>query len=277
MTGLCPDVQIEISRYLTLDDTINTFPISILPFLRQAHAKVHLVDAPNPFLQIIPEHLDRNQISSVRLHGIHAELREDFSAFHGFDQLVSLTLLNPQRLSDLPTMLRSLPTVRAISLWFENEFQFSFLQDVYNSPFTGVTRLQVHCAGAIGDQCVLNDTSWHYRANMTIKSFIFDSGHYPLRSNGYCSVNPRPCFLRSVGKFIRCLVNVRRVRFITDRYQIETFLQIEQWQKIISRGTHLDRIVIQLLSDGDFRQQAESIEQELRRIRPGLIFRIRNF
>jgi hypothetical protein len=67
MTGLCPDVQIEISKYLTLDDTINAFSISILPYLRQAHTKVHLVDAPNPFLQIIAEHLDRNQISSVRI------------------------------------------------------------------------------------------------------------------------------------------------------------------------------------------------------------------
>ena len=276
MTGLCPDVQIEISRYLTLDDTINAFSISILPYLRQAHTKVHLVDAPNPFLQIIPQHLDRNQISSVRLHGILVESRWDSSAFHAFDQLVSLTLLNPQRVSALPTMLRSLPTVRAISLWFDDEFQFPFLQDVYNSPFTGVTRLQVHCAGAIGDQCVLSDTWLHYTANATIKSFIFDSGYYALRSSRYCFFNPGPCFLRSAGKFIRCLVNVRRVQFITDRYQIETFLQIEQWKKIISRCAHLDRIVIQLLGDGDFRQQAEDIEQVLLERRPGLTFRIKN-
>ena len=166
--------------------------------------------------------------------------------------------------------------MRAVSLWFDDQFQFEFIRDQLPSPFTEITRLQIRCAGAIGNLCVSERISCRYSSNTTIRSLIFDSGHYPLRANRYCSLDPRSCFLRSAGEFIRSLVNVRHVRFITDRYQIETFLQIEQWKKIITRCMRLDRIVIQLLGDGDFRRQAENIEQDLRHLRPGLRFRIKS-
>jgi hypothetical protein len=250
--------------------------IGILPLLRHEQTKVHLVDPSDRFLQIISQHLDERQLSSVRFHGILVESRDDFSAFHAFDQLISLIVLNPQKLFALGETLNRLPTVRAVSLWFDVEFQFRFLADAFYSPFTRVTRLQVRCAGALGDQCISEETSSRYTRNTTIQSFIFDSGHYPLRSNRDCSHDPRSCFLRSAGEFIRSLFNVRRVRFITDRFQIGTFLQIDQWRKMISQCPQLDRIIIQLLDDGDFRRQAELIEQDLRQLRAGLIFRIKS-
>ena len=198
-TGLCADILVEIIRYLTLEETITAFSIGILPLFRHEQIKVHLVDPSRLFLQIIFQHLDQRQLSSVRFHGILVESRHDFSAFHAFDQLISLILLNPQRLSALREMLTCLPTVRAVSLWFDVEFQFRFLADTFYSPFTGATRLQGRCAGAFGDQCISEETSSRYTRNTTIQSFIFDSGHYPLRSNRYCSHNPRSCFLRSAG------------------------------------------------------------------------------
>ena len=266
----------EISKYLTLDEAINVFSINILPLIRKAHTKVHLVDPSHPFLQIIPQHLDQNQISSVRLPGTLLESRYDCAALHAFDRLVSLALLNPQSLSALPAMLRFLPTVCAVSLWYDNEFQFRFLQDSFDSSFTGVRRLQLRCAGAVCGLCYLGETWHHYARNTTVTSFTFDSGHYPLYSTSGCPLDPRSCFLRSASDFIRSMVNVRRVRFITDRYQIQAFLQIDQWQKIISQCTKLDRIIIQLLGDGDFRRQAENIEQDLQQLRSGLVFRIKS-
>lgn len=273
---LCSDVLVEISKYLTLDEVINLFSISILSLIRKAHTNVHLSDPSYQFLQIIPRHLDQNRISSVRLPGALLESRYDFSALHAFDQLVSLTLLNPRSLSPLPEMLRLLPTVRAVSLWFADEFYLGFLQDSFNSYFTGVRRLQLRCAGAVCGLCDLDESWCRYTRNTSILSFIFDSGHYPLHSTPGCRLDPRSCFLRSAGEFIRSLVNVRHVRFITDRYQIQTFLQIEQWQKIIRQCTQLDRIVIQLLGDGDFQRHAENIEEDLRQLRPGLRFRIKS-
>ena len=81
---------------------------------------------------------------------------------------------------------------------------------------------------------------------------------------------------QSVTKFIASLVNVQRVRFITDRYRLWTFLRIDRWGELIRRCARLARIVIQLLGDGDLRQQAKDIEQVLRQLRPGLIFRIKS-
>ena len=155
---------------------------------------MHLVDASNRFLQIIPQHLAQNQISSVRLPGTLLASRYDIPDFLAFDHLVSLTLLNPEVLSALPTMLRRLATARAVSLWYDDEFQFHCLQDQFVSPFVEVTRLQVRCAGAVGNQCVSEQIRCRYPSNTIIKSFIFDSGHYSLRSNRYCSLDPRSCF-----------------------------------------------------------------------------------
>ena len=77
-------------------------------------------------------------------------------------------------------------------------------------------------------------------------------------------------------EFIQSLVNVRRVRFIPDRYQIQTFLQFNLWQKLICECLYLDRIMSLLLADGDFAHEAEEIEQYLRYLRPGVIFRIKS-
>ena len=273
---MCPDVQVEISRYLTLEETINTFSISILPLLRQAHTKVHLVDASNRFLQIISQHLHQNQISSVRLPANLVKSRYDFSSFQGFDQLVGLTLLNPPGLYAITRFLLWVPTVRTVSLLFDDESKFQYFRGHFYSAVINVARLHIRCRGSNYSPFISEEVSCPYMKNTTTKSFIFDSGHHRLRSNGYCLVNPQTCFLQSITKFIASLINVRRVRFITNRLGLQVFLQIDRWQELISQCAHLDRIVIQLLDDGDFQRQAEDIEQVLRQFRPELTFRIQS-
>ena len=75
-------------------------------------------------------------------------------------------------------------------------------------------------------------------------------------------------------EFIQSLVNVRQVRFITSRYQIEMFLEVNQWQQLVTECFRLNRVIIQLVDGGEFMQEAENIEQQLRHFRPGMIFRI---
>ena len=275
--GLCPDVLVEISRYLTLDETITAFSVGILPFLRQAHEKVHLVNPSNRFVQNILQHLHPRQIQSVRFPEDLVESREDFAVFHAFDQLISLNVFYAQSSDSVNRLLTHFPTIRAVSLGFDSEFQFRYFDDRFYSSFTGVTRFQIRCPGVNCGQCSSDrQQHGHCEQNRTITSFIFDSGHRPLRSILYCPRTGRACFLRSIVEFIQSLVNVRRVRFVTDRYQVQTFFQFNLWQKLICGCLKLDRIIIQLLDDGNFTREAEEIEQCLRYLRPGLIFRIKS-
>ena len=75
--------------------------------------------------------------------------------------------------------------------------------------------------------------------------------------------------------FIKTLVNVQRVRFITNRSQIYDYLNVDMWRKLINECARLDRVTIQLVYHRSFIREAHDMEQHLRRIRPEMIFRIK--
>ena len=70
---------------------------------------------------------------------------------------------------------------------------------------------------------------------------FFDSGHYSLVSKKYCPFKDPWCCLDSAVKVLRLLTNLQRVRFVTDRFQIETCLQIHLWEKLIQECVQLER------------------------------------
>jgi hypothetical protein len=66
-TGLCPDVLALINEYLSLNDAINAFSLSILPLLHQTRSKVHLKNPSVRFLQMIRQYVDPRQIASLHI------------------------------------------------------------------------------------------------------------------------------------------------------------------------------------------------------------------
>ena len=80
----------------------------------------------------------------------------------------------------------------------------------------------------------------------------FDSTSSPLGSDSYWLYDDKFCFLQSAAEFIQSLVNICRVRFITNQHQIQTFLQVNQWRKLIIECLRLNDVIIQLVDAGDF-------------------------
>ena len=272
---LNPKIFLEISKYLSLNDSINALSMSILPLLRQEHSKVHLNNPSNRFLQLIPRHLDPKQVTSVRFTGELLPSTHDFLSFHAFDQLLSLTVLNAIRLDEIGPISRRLPTVRSVSLWFDGEFQLFLLKNLLWSFSESVTRLEIRCAGASCDHSVPEYQQGRCVGSTTITSFIFDIGHYQWNWDTSSPDDDSSCFSHSILNFIPSLINIRRVKFITSRYQIQTLLQVHPWRKLVTECDRLDQVIIQLVDDGDYTQEAANIERELRHLRPAIIFRIR--
>ena len=75
-------------------------------------------------------------------------------------------------------------------------------------------------------------------------------------------------------KYIRSLVNVQRVRFITNRSRIQYLLHGKAWREAIRECVRLERVILQLVDDGDFAREADDIQHELRAIRQEITFRI---
>ena len=277
-TGLCPDVLVEISEYLSLNDAINAFSISILPLLRDAHSKVHLDNPSNRLLQIITEHLDAKQIASLFIADDSRGLTCDPSAFQRFDHLVSLTVHSPRWQQTIGRLLAYSPGLRRLSLWFPSKFDSDRLQDLRVLFSHSLTRLHIRCAGMCFGQSLSNNPEGGTSANSTITSFIFDST-YKTKNRGslfellpptYSSVFNVPM------KFIALLNNVRRVRLVITFYEIKSFLRVALWEKLIEKCPHLNRVILQSPESDKSRQEARNIEQTLRRSRPGIIFRIIN-
>jgi hypothetical protein len=86
-TGFCPDVLVEISEYLWLNDAINAFSLSILPLLHQSHCKVHLHNPSDRSLEVILRYLDPRQITSLHMTAELFKSERYSSTLRIFDQL----------------------------------------------------------------------------------------------------------------------------------------------------------------------------------------------
>ena len=273
---LCPDVLLEIVKYLSWPDAVNAFSIAILSLLRDTHTKGHLNDPSYRFLEMIQQHFDRSPIVSLRVTDDFRVPGNNFSLFRTLDQLASLTVVS-KRQTYVPTrLLDYLPNVRFVSLSFDEALDWYYFREVIQHIRSdSTTRLELRCPGV---RCVHSfDEDWmkYYIQNRTITSFVFDLGHHPVCSRTHSQQNDKCRFLESAVKFMQSMINVRRVRFITVRNQSETLLKVQLWQQVMSKCIHLDRVIIKMLDDRDYTQETANIERELRQTRKGSSFQIK--
>ena len=279
-TGLCSDVLVEITKYLSLVDAIDGFSISILPLLQQTHSKVYLNDPSRRFLEMIPQYVDPKQIASIRVTDRLMKSERYFSTLQKFDQLISLTAITMLPTIRLSSLLAHLPNVQRLSLWCEGSTRWFIGRHLKNLQFHSVTNLHIHGADSDENQywgCGVKDED---SKNTSITSLTFDTEYYPpYRARTVSQRNRREVYwslLTFTLKFIESLVNVQRVRLFASRLRVEPHLTVRSWQDLIKKCVRLDRVVIQLVDDGDLTDEANNIEQELRAIRPEMIFRIKS-
>ena len=275
-TFLCPDVLLEIVKYLSWPDAINAFSLGILPLLRDTHTTVHLNNSSHRFLEMVQQHFDPTRIVSLRLTDDLRAPEGDFSILRTFDQLASLTVLSQRGIHMITRLIRYLPNVRFVSLAFDEPINWDYFRELLQHLRNdSTTRLELRCPGVRCGHSHVADRMELYMQNTSTTYFVFNSGHHPLCSRTHRCQNDRCCFFESAVKFIQSMINVRRVHFITVRSQIRILLQVQLWQQLISKCVHLDRVIIKMLDDGDYTQEAANIERKLRQTRPGMIFQIK--
>ena len=277
-TGLCPDVVIEITKYLSLIDAINTFSISILPLLREAHSRVHLNHPSTRLVEILPQHLDPRQIASIHIIDDARRPRYELSAFRVFDQLATVTILCQLWTQTIGRILPYFPRVRRLSLWFDAQLNSDFFQDLRELSSYPITHLHIRCASVRFDDFANGNRKDGDSKNTTITSFVLDTTYKQMNrhSKHFSLLPPGSPFLNFPMELITFFSDVRRVRLLVDRYELKSLVRVDQWEQLIDKCPQLDRLTIQLVKSEEFRQEALIIEQKLRQTRPGIIFRIRS-
>jgi hypothetical protein len=149
------------------------------------------------------------------------------------------------------------------------------VEDLHFVSFDEITRLHIRCDDMRFDRLLTGDQGHHDRKNTTITSFKFDAEYYRSHMDKFHlrRRTSRSKLLKRMMKFIRSLVNVQRVWFITSQYRIKRWLNINECREVIRDGVQLDRGIIQLVGDEDLMREAHDIEEELRVIRPEITFR----
>jgi hypothetical protein len=276
-TGLCPDVVIEITKYLSLVDTINAFSIVILPLLEEAHAKIHLVNPWSPLLEIVRQHLDPRQIASLRLTNDFQIPRDHLPVFLTFDQLSSVTVISEQRANMIDCLQPFLPNVRRLSLWLNVEICSDLCRCLTTLSWRPIIHLQIRCTSKCVKRFARDYRQYFHVKNTTITSFIFDMKCCPRQRGVFAGYRNSSNLFAVALEFIGSLVNIRRVRFVMNQHRMQRFLRLRQWEQLIGQCLSLERVIIQVVDDdGDLTQEAEHIEKELRQLRPGIVFRIKS-
>jgi hypothetical protein len=279
-TGMCPDVLFEISEYLSLNDTINAFSISILPLLRNKHFHVHLSNPSDRFLELIPRYVNPRQIASLHITEKLWQTGRYFSNLRTLDQLISLTMLIPGWTFPDDVRLLKLLNIRNLSVCSEEEVGLHVVRDLQILASRSAARIHIRCAGLYHDATFNIMSTRNLTKNTTTTSYVFDLEYKPAQQNQpnrllyrYRVPSENVKYLLTL---IQSLVSIQRIRFITNRSYIEHYLKVHLWRDVVEKCVRLDRVILQLVDDGDFTQQAHNIEQELRRIRPEMIFRMKS-
>ena len=191
--------------------------------------------------------------------------------------VVSVTAVSKRGTHAIDHLRRYLPNLRRLSLWFNDETEshlFRGLRDLTSPP---ITHLQIRCPG---NHFIRFRNEYQeqqqYVKNTTITSFMFDMEYYPQHRAGSHRHNRSTHLVDTALEFIGSLTNVRRVRFVTNRSKIQTFFQLNQWQRLIVKCLFLEWVIIQLVDGGDFTREAKNVEQELYHLRPAIVFRIKS-
>jgi hypothetical protein len=249
--------------------------MGILPLIRDGHPKVHLNNPSKRFVEMIRQHLDPRQVTSLHINNDPLKLRSDLSVLWIFDQLSSLTV---SRIGDLLLIyhcLYHLHHVRRLSLWFKDQLNYSYFYELANLSYYKITHLHIHCAGRFFDLNCFEGDSYPLVKNSMVTSFILDLDYCPLRQTTHVSSRNALLFINLVFKFIKSLLNLRRLRLIITRDHLQPILYMPRWQHLISECLHLNRVFVQLMDHEDSGQEATTnLEKELRQLRPEMIFRM---
>jgi hypothetical protein len=214
---------------------------------------------------MILQKINPGQIVSLHLNTVQLGLEITFSSLSIFTNIISLTLLNPLHVQQINNYAAYCPKLICLSLWYDDEVSFRTVSDILQQLNRPIRRFEIHCSGALCTHHHLDQLNQTYRQNFIVEYFLLDVGHFPLPSMNECYQQQKSCFLMAIIDFIKSMHNIRYVRLITNRYNIDKVFDWNEWKNLINTCQHLKKITVEtlqsMLSGEQFVQKAMEIEK----------------
>jgi len=261
-SGLCWDIILEIAKYLTLNDAVQVFSNNILFLLRRNKTKVHLSYSSDRFINMILRTIDPKQIVSLCLNLVRLHSAILPSLFN-FTNVISIILLDCERMEQIKECESCFPNLMSTSLWFNDNINFNIFSQKLNQLRNPIKRFEIRCAKIYCTHSLIDSSNKSCKKNLTIEYFILDVSHSVLSSMYTYVQHDESCFFTTIIDLIQYMFNIRYIRLIINKYNLNQFLYFGQWVRLINECHYLKKITIQIM--GNIQQDQQLIE-ELRKI-----------
>lgn len=173
--GLCWDIILELTRYLSLNEIVNVFSINVLRALCKHRRNLHLCVPSNTFIKMVLEKLRPEQIVSLRLNAaVEFRPQIELSLLSNFSNIISLTLHNCADIEQMNECTIYLPNLTNLSLRYDFEVSFNLLTSIIYQRCAHIRRLKIRCAAPSCGLYGIDKANAEYEKNNTINSFEFD-------------------------------------------------------------------------------------------------------
>ncbi|CAF0858180.1 unnamed protein product [Adineta steineri] len=247
-TLLCPEIILEIANYLSLNDAVTVFSIDILELLSKYKVLLPLVQPSRLFMKKTIQTIDNTQIISLCLDAIHFTSTMQLASSLIFNNIMSLTLMNFQRLDDTNVFKTYFPKLKRLSLHYNDGVDFHHLCEIFNQIQVPIKQFEIYCDYI---RC------FHYRTplifpktnkyNPTVESFLIHLRSLIMPMN-WCSQKHDTCFLKTTTNFIRSMGSIRSVRFIINRGNVSKLFDVHQW-KTLEMCDNLKNVTIKVIKN----------------------------
>ncbi|CAF3811326.1 unnamed protein product, partial [Rotaria sp. Silwood1] len=230
-TGLCWDVILEIARYLSINDAISAFSIRILFLLQNnIQSKFQLSIPFGQFIKIILPKINNEKIISLQLKEsrLYSYIQEEFLS--QFKEVISVSLHDLSHTYPINNYMRIYPKLTRLSLSYDNEVRYDFLNEILDNVHPKIKRFEIHCSDVIVNRIHENSLDETNAIMTNIEYFLLDIGHYRgIATNRYLQYCEPFYFITRI-KFLGKMPCIRYIHLIIKNCDVEQFLSDEKWK-----------------------------------------------
>jgi len=207
-TGLCWDVILEITEYLSLNDAITVFSPEIIPLLVKYKSKFHLSEPSDNFMGMISPIIKPEQIVSLCLKTVRSWSAIYFSTLSIFTEVRSLTLVNLHRKEQMSEYEKCFPKLNYLCLWYNEKADLDLLCSIVDKFQRSIKRLKISYPSMFSSHFGNAQLTSNNAKNTTMEYLDLDTSQSHLGSMELCSC-------RRILSF--SAKSLRRIRLITNK------------------------------------------------------------
>ncbi|CAF4058801.1 unnamed protein product [Rotaria sp. Silwood1] len=247
-TGLCWEIVLEISQYLSLNDAISAFSIDILSLLNNYQSKFQLSNPFNPFIKMIFRKIKSEQIVSLAFTTSQLWLDTELTFLSNFNKVTSIILHNSSYTNQISEYINCFPNLTHLSLYYDDKINYYILNEVLIQVRQQIKRFEIHCPEIVyTDDDGIGQLKKRQMVTTRIKYFLLDVGRYPSTSTNSHLQHYKSWFFMPLADLMKKMPNIQHIHIISNKYNIEYFFDDDQWKLVLNRCSQLKKITLQLL------------------------------